>query len=599
MDLQEYFREISGTEDEESRRRLIYQAVSELSEEDGIRLRYMLEGSNTLNDDQLRIFDEAASAAQRQQDLDTFVSNAVPDNAIMTDIDRLEAEQSAESAFNAQNPDGEGGEETTTPTTDISPDLVWLIKQTNGGQFFSPEQEQRIVRDFNDLNGTQFDSVDQMARAGVFASKDADTMETIEFALADRKPIEDFEIPMGRNRSTHVRKFEMESAVRRFGVSEEEVSRMARLSDRAGLKDGDRIWWQLGLALAQATGMYSDLTSGKEVPVEPLVDENGNGSTFDEAIARAEQGPVETEMMFDEGAIDDPTFLTRDRFPNLPDKLIRAEFPGVQRQERLSFRQLSQRVREGYEKYNGDLTIATIHALDPGLAGRLVRSGGDPLKLSGKDVTRAKGLLSSAGFAGFTQWQTGMAEMGFGEVYDTGFESMWNFMDARDAAEAAARAAAQGPAEPAGPQFPDPAGIDETIRQLYEQYFLEDADDDTIAQFRSRINAAVQDAFDNDISSVNISARAQQFLREQPEYEALYGNKPEGVSEQEYANQMQNGQRSMLGAELAGNAAAKQGMKTGKYQTAVGAAAGTTEAWDNSTFLGRLARAGEVVGRNT
>jgi hypothetical protein len=40
-------------------------------------------------------------------------------------------------------------------------------------------------------------------------------------------------------------------------------------------------------------------------------------------------------------------------------------------------------------------------------------------------------------------------------------------------------------------------------------------------------------------------------------------------------------------------------MRGGKYQTTVGAATGTREAWDNSTFLGRLARAAQLVNENT
>jgi hypothetical protein len=55
----------------------------------------------------------------------------------------------------------------------------------------------------------------------------------------------------------------------------------------------------------------------------------------------------------------------------------------------------------------------------------------------------------------------------------------------------------------------------------------------------------------------------------------------------------------MLGAEVGNNEAVVAGMRSGKYQTTIDAAAGMSEAWDNSTFLGRLARVGQLVGDMT
>jgi hypothetical protein len=55
----------------------------------------------------------------------------------------------------------------------------------------------------------------------------------------------------------------------------------------------------------------------------------------------------------------------------------------------------------------------------------------------------------------------------------------------------------------------------------------------------------------------------------------------------------------MLGAQAADPNAVRSGMRSGQYQTTVGAVAGTKAARDNSTFMGRLAAAAQVVGENT
>ena len=54
-----------------------------------------------------------------------------------------------------------------------------------------------------------------------------------------------------------------------------------------------------------------------------------------------------------------------------------------------------------------------------------------------------------------------------------------------------------------------------------------------------------------------------------------------------------------MASTLARNAPAKVGMQEGSYQTTVGATMGTKEAWDNSTFLGRLAQASNAFARST
>ena len=102
-----------------------------------------------------------------------------------------------------------------------------------------------------------------------------------------------------------------------------------------------------------------------------------------------------------------------------------------------------------------------------------------------------------------------------------------------------------------------------------------------------------------DEQQVNVEARIRQYVEELPQYGEFYGNKPGGVTEGQYQSVMNAGSRSMLGNEGDLTQAGALGMKSGKYQTAVGAAMGTSAAYDNSTFMGRLAQAAQITSRNT
>lgn len=474
----------------------------------------------------------------------------------------------------------------------------WILDSFNNGQVLTSDQQERILRDINFEYGQQFENWDQLMRSGMLERTTREVQELVQYAILDQEPIEAFKVNYGAGKSFAIEADEFALAQETYGVDQRDLMHMVRLADRVGLsnRDGDRPSWQVALALAKATNMIGQLTS-KVTPNQPPVN-------FWDAIEQTESGnvPAPNSPVY-RGDVDAETFTTADRFQNLSSNILRGEAnQGTNlgpRRETLSFRDLGQRFNEGLEKYNYDPLVAFLYSVDDGLAARLAYSKGDITKLKGKDVYLARGILSDAGFAGFGQFQQTMMQMGYGEAEGAGFENLWNYFAAID--EQQRQTQGDGPAGPSGPtvKYPDPAGLDETIRSLYQQLFFEEPDDATLANFRSQINAAVDTAFESDISSVDISARARQFLRDSPQYEEFYSNKPEGLSEEEYAAQMQYAQGSILGNELAGNKAVREGLRTGKYQTAVGAAAGTAEAWDNSTFLGRLARAGEVVGRNT
>lgn len=486
----------------------------------------------------------------------------------------------------------------------------WILDTYNNGQILTREQQERILRDINFEYGAGFENWDQLMQSGMLDQTTNETQELVQYALLDQEPIESFTVSYGNNKQHAIEAIEFQQAQEKFGVDQRDLMHMVRLADRVGIsnRNGDRPSWQVALALAKATNMIGQLTA-TAAGGSPGGGMTDFWSAIDDQEARNQRGgspndasaPGEPVYI---GDVDAATFTTSDQYQNLSSNILRGEMnQGTAlgpRRETLSFRELGQRFNEGLEKYNYDPLVAFLHSVDGGLAARLAYSKGDITKLKGKDVYLARGILSDAGFSGFGEFQQTMMQMGYGEAEGAGFDNLWNYFAAIDEQQrqTGADRGPAGPTEPT-PKYPDPAGLNETVRSLYQQLFFEEPDDATLERFRSQINAAVDHAFDNDISSVDISARARQFLRDSPQYEEFYSNKPEGLSEEEYAAQMQYAQQSMLGNELAGNKAAREGLRTGKYQTAVGAAAGTAEAWDNSTFLGRLARAGEVVGRNT
>lgn len=245
---------------------------------------------------------------------------------------------------------------------------------------------------------------------------------------------------------------------------------------------------------------------------------------------------------------------------------------------------LSDRYKRGMELYNSEST-AFFHALDEGLAARMAANPG---LLDVNDARRALGLMQQAGIKGEDA-------MAFTEtMYDLGFvdpmATAW-----ADAMQKAADQAAGGSQRIR--TLPDPVAVRQSAKDFYRQMFLTEPDDATLDRFAASVSDAIMSAEDDE--AVDPNARIRQAAEQMPEYQKYYGNKPGGMAEEEYQGMHRAAQGSMLGDELADNQAVRVGMREGSYQTTVGSAAGTKEAWNNSTFLGRLARAAQTVNRNT
>ena len=145
--------------------------------------------------------------------------------------------------------------------------------------------------------------------------------------------------------------------------------------------------------------------------------------------------------------------------------------------------------------------------------------------------------------------------------------------------------------------MPDPVAIRQSAKDLYRQMFAADPTEAQLDGFVGQVQGAISGAPAN--QNVDGSARLRAALEGNSLYRELYGNMPAGMTESEYQNQFRQGAASMLGSQAADPTAIQSGMRSGDYQTTVGSVAGDKKSWGNSTFLGRLAQAAQMVAENT
>lgn len=265
-------------------------------------------------------------------------------------------------------------------------------------------------------------------------------------------------------------------------------------------------------------------------------------------------------------------------------------------------------LRRYFETYN-DWSLAIIALADPSLAQRIYEQGGafDP-----EDANEVRKIFRQAGWVpredgtipGVDDFDMDKyrATLGGGGLDGSG--------DGPTAAEV---------------NLPDPASLRESYRNLYRSWFQLDPDEAELSAFVSEINSSMvaearrgleqrqginrqYNIFKGErpdgahlITDQNVDpmARMRERLRARPEYEHLFGNMPEGLSEEEYAAQFASRAAQLLGPEL-NPSAVRTGMETGDVNdTARQIFWGQGGDAENTTFLARLARMGQVFRSNT
>jgi hypothetical protein len=145
--------------------------------------------------------------------------------------------------------------------------------------------------------------------------------------------------------------------------------------------------------------------------------------------------------------------------------------------------------------------------------------------------------------------------------------------------------------------LPDQDAVRQSVRDMYTQMFLESPSEEVVAAMVNALNSAVMSAPMD--QSVDVQAKLRDILEKDPAYNRLYGQMPDGFTAEQFQGMNRAAQETMLGDMVESNEALQIGMQDGSYRTTMGASMGLEEAWDNSTFLGRLARAAQVVSANT
>jgi len=356
-------------------------------------------------------------------------------------------------------------------------------------------------------------------------------------------------------------------AVEQFGLSEPALVQSVRQAEAWGFQTAaGEVAWQPYLALQKAYGTV----------VEP----GNREEMLAELIPRREDLKAQLKKMESTGRGSAPKYAEIQReLADIERRLASDRKTGAS--SMAGQREMLNTWKEGMRLYDSE-TLAFFHALNPGLASRM--SGSETLSL--EDARMSLSLMAKAGLSGDdpNDFAKNMGELGFLDPYAT------LLVEAQRKAAASASAGRTV-------LKPDPVAIRQATKDMYRSLYLEDPSDDQLNAMAAKVESAIVGAPDD----VNVSgeARIRDVVEGDPKYQMYYGKKPGGMSEQEYQNMHRAAQSSMLGEELADNQAVRVGMRQGDYQTTVGAAMGTEEAWDNSTFLGRLARAAQTVGRNT
>jgi hypothetical protein len=252
----------------------------------------------------------------------------------------------------------------------------------------------------------------------------------------------------------------------------------------------------------------------------------------------------------------------------------------------------SQRYKQGLDKY-GDPLMAYLATFDESLASRLVVADGT---ISDRDATAMGQLLLD----GFGQASGGDAQGAADVLMQLGqFTSNGALKKALGKQQKAA-------AEPKGPvvQLPDPEKIRQATQEVWQSLMLGDPDEATmnsiIGAINSNVSSNTASAYEGGVTVTDMDpmAKIKMEAKNTSIYHELFGNKPQGMSDEEYVQMQKQGVGSMLGNETDPNLV-RAGMRSGNYQGAVGSALGSSQAWQNSTFMDRLARAGVAANEVT
>lgn len=470
-------------------------------------------------------------------------------------------------------------QETVTATSLRGNTPRWILDEVG---LLTDAQKERILQYWNDLYGTNFRNFDEEL-APLLEDRTATNQQIIQAGLLAQEPTMAFTISIpGVARPQVMTAEQVKTLQDVYGLDNSSITRIVRLTSMmdGGKNDLGEVNFQPVVAILAANGKLRNLAD----PDQVVGEQPGIRAARDAAARVAEERANDPVSRFTDQVRE--FFGFGAKTPRRSEAELLQELDvGMEIVEENTFNVQAtlKKYNEGLERYNHNPTLAFLYALDEGLAERIAQSGGDPAKLTGSDNARAMELLQRGGLVnrGNTPWaQIGGARDDFVLAQLSDYFRSYG----PDAGE-----------EKPKRQLPDPVAIAQNFRDLYRSLMFAEPSQQLIEAFMDDLNRTLATVPIE--QTIDATARMQEFIRSTPGYRELYQHRG-GLGEGEYQNIFRAGVSSILGAD-ANEEAILAGMRTGEYQTSVGAAAMSKQAQDNSTWQGRLARVAEVVARNT
>lgn len=461
----------------------------------------------------------------------------------------------------------------------------WLVNNLTGGSQPSPGQEAALVVTWNRYHpespvtnvGQLYGRMKNAQGAGEAINlSDPKIQSILESAVLGSEPLVETSVPMPGGKSIKIDQATYKNVLDNLGMQPSDVATYVRLASRAHLYDASgQPNWQVLAMIERSRGPEAKPGA---TPGPRDIQEESKAQSRPPAPAKG-TGPWSTRLNEAQGSLNDRT--TR----------------GFQ--DALKF-------QEGLRRYDSNDELALVYTLDPALAARLAAA--PAAKWSGEDRHRLSQIEVSAGFSKQSLGALGQGGTDLSDYLDPETKAKQAQADAKKAqADKLDQAALDKAAYmndlnkdgiPDYKQRPklDQAKVRQAAKDLFQSLFLSDPTDAELANLVGAANGAQSrsNGFDDSDPQAALEASA----RGSSNYKSLYGAKPGGMSEQEYQAQFKSGVQDILGAQ-ANPDAVKAGMRSGQFNTAVGAAAHSPGVFDNSTFMGRLAGAAQVFGEFT
>jgi hypothetical protein len=481
------------------------------------------------------------------------------------DSERAAVKAATDRAIKAQS------EATATPEEDIRRqveqaarlDFPDSVLQYTGGTVPDRQTIADLKKRWNEQNPDDKVSTDEDLIAKLSRPGPAST-NTLESVFLGVDPITSIKVRTSKG-DVELDATQVDAARQYFGLSNADLTLMVRTADRLGMSftgyGADRNFAIIAAMVAQSGVQPRQYGTGPSLQAKP----GGRGPDFG-GVANQ----VSSDVLLPEKRPSGITAASADR---AEEQIARAQG------KTLDGRIL--KFKEGLLMYQQNEAMAFIHSANPTLAAKL---SGDPTKLTQADVKEKRRIIADGKFTPEV-----LSAMGYESLSLSDWDDWYAMQEElKRQKEGGGRVRVK----------PDQDAIRQSAIDMYRALFADDPSPGTLNTLVSSVSAAIANAADD--QNIDVGAQLRKRLEANPQYAELYGERPAGMTEEEYMSQFKAASSQLLGSAVAADpSAVRSGMRTGDTNTTIGAVAAGKTAWGNSSFLGRLANAGRVVSENT